>query len=93
MNVISRWAIVVTLWDRYFGRMARESKKSWLPKSNKGGWSSRDSGDGRFVTQKSASHSTKSVSRTITLPNGSSIKTVRRDVMDKALGRDGSRKR
>jgi hypothetical protein len=72
--------------------MARESK-SWLPKSNKGGWRGRDAGSGQFVTEQAASRSTKTVIRKFDLPNGDSITKVRRDVMDKALGRDGSRKR
>jgi hypothetical protein len=75
--------------------MKSASKKSWLPKGNKGGWTMRQSRTGRFVTVSEAEKkpSTTSVSRKIDLPNGDSITKLRRDVMDKALGRDGSRKR
>lgn len=80
--------------------MSREPKKSWLPKGNKGSWSVRDSKTGEFASTRefechhqSKSNSTKGVSGRITLPNGDSIKTVRRDVMDRALGRDSSKSR
>ncbi len=90
----------------YVSRMARTTSKSWLPKRSgatgrfltaKGTADSprtsavekNAQGDG----QKTAAHYRSSVSGRIDLPNGQFITTVRKDVMDRALGRGDFKKK
>jgi len=84
--------------------MSSTGKKSWLP-TRSGGASlkrdgereavTRDEKEGRFASTKGdgARSSKGSVSANIRLPNGDTITTVRRDVMDQALGRGEYKKK
>ncbi len=71
--------------------MPKNQKSSWLPKKGSG-WVKREATTGRYIVteglsvRKSASPR-GTVTGAISLPNGDSIPTVRKDVMDRALGR------
>lgn len=85
--------------------MAKTPSKSWLPKrsgstgrfvtaiegssSPRTTMSERSSNDGPIV----ATHYRNSVSGRFILPNGEYITTVRKDVMDRALGRGEFKKK
>lgn len=86
-----------------FANMAKGgSSKSWLPKGGKGG-TYRSAASGRFLTSDVAhsNPSTKvaegksyahSPSGRFALSDGTVIQTVRKDVMDRALGRGDFKK-
>ncbi len=66
-----------------------EKKNSGL-----GHWvATRSSETGRFITTKSISSGRVHASGSFGLPNGDRIATVRRDIMDRALGRNAESKR
>lgn len=82
--------------------MAKSPTKSWLPKRNaSSGRFVTEKGDSNaprtVVTEASRNSSTgqfrSSVSGRINLPNGQFITTVRKDVMDSALGRGEFKKK
>jgi len=78
-------SVAIDLAQSYFGDMYRRMATS-SDKSGKGWAKTRSLSNGRYVATKSPSGRVEAHS-SFRLPNGDRINTVRRDIMDRALGR------